>query len=99
MCVCVFLSKLLTNLTSCKPQEYISGCLLGRFSALRRYKPRGYAVDMTMLQKNSAITKNEVHTSFNIAIPQILLPVMQIQGILCKYQVKNDLLYETPTTH
>lgn len=39
-------------------------------------------MDMTILQKSCAIAENEVNTSLNIAIFQILLSIMQVQGIL-----------------
>lgn len=39
-------------------------------------------MNMTMFQKGSSIPKYEVHTSFNIAIFQIVFPMMQIQGVL-----------------
>lgn len=39
-------------------------------------------MNMAMFQKGSSIPKYKVHTSFNIAIFQIVLPMMQIQGVL-----------------
>lgn len=39
-------------------------------------------MNMAMFQKCSSISKYKVHASFNIAIFQIVLPIMQIQGVL-----------------
>jgi hypothetical protein len=45
-----------------------------------------------MLQESSAIAKDEIHASFNIAIFQILFSIMQVQSILHQNHIKKDPL-------
>lgn len=65
-----------------KPQKHITSCLLRGFPALCSNKTLRLAVDMTMLYESSTIPKYKIHTSFNIAIFQILFSIMQVKSIL-----------------
>lgn len=59
-------------------------------------------MDMAMFHKGSRIPKYKIHTSFNVTISQILLPIMQIQGVLPPEEpaiVKGASIRRHPNCH
>lgn len=71
------------------PQEHISSWILSSLSALCSYITVCLAVDMTVLEESSAVPKNEVHTSFNIAIFEILFSTVKVHSVLHKNSMRR----------
>lgn len=64
------------------PQENISSGLIRASARLGRDEPGGFAVNVAMLQKHLRVSEDEVHTALNVAIPEVLPPVVQIRRVL-----------------
>lgn len=63
-------------------QEDVAGGLVGAPACVGRDEPLGFAVDVAVLHQHLGIAEDEVHTALDVAVAEVLPPIVQICGVL-----------------